>query len=123
MTTLTRREQFALALLPAMYAELCAAVRNKEHGWPFDWKEGISRDAATLADAAIAELDRTAQPETAADMDGWISWSEHEQPVGDHVIVDVRLRNGKIITFMARMLEWMPDNSPYDIVQYRVVQS
>lgn len=117
MTILSKREQFALAALTKAW--------ETEHQCPTHdgpSYRGIAERMALMADAAIAELDRTAQTETAAEPE-WIPWSGGDRPVHHQAHVDVKFRGGGVSRHLADMIGWKHCNSTSDIVGYRVVPS
>lgn len=49
---LTKRELFAMHFMPAIYEEFW----KEASGFSEDWRVGLAKDAALLADALLAEL-------------------------------------------------------------------
>jgi len=53
---MTLRDYFAAKVMPAVYADYCAAARTL--GFDEDWKMGIALDAYQMADAMLAERNK-----------------------------------------------------------------
>lgn len=115
MTTLSRREQFALAAMQG----ICAHVDT----WGLPDRESIAKKSYEIADSMLAESARTAQPETAVEPDGWIPWSGGDCPVAADIVVEVHLADDVFSTDKAIVFDWTHDCDDRNIIAYRVVQS
>lgn len=48
------RDHFALAVLPAVFAEYHAGIARRDYGCTPDWMDGVSSQAYQIADAMLA---------------------------------------------------------------------
>lgn len=59
--------------------------------------------------------------------DGWIEWAGGKQPIGDDVLIEVKLRDGTIYNDTGSELAWSHDRhrkyADTDIIAYRVVSA
>lgn len=108
MTEKTLRDEFAMAAL-----QLVAAAGMV--GMPADW----AGQAYDIADAMMKERLK-GQAEKPAE-DGWKPWSGVGSPASPLQKVMVRLRDGSEWAHFAGTYEWGHQDSPTDIVAYRVV--
>lgn len=72
---------------------------------------------------AQAESARTAQPEPAAEPDGWVAWGGGDCPVAPDIVVEVHLADDYFSTDRALVFDWTHDCDDRNIIAYRVVQS
>lgn len=74
------------------------------------------------SDELEAYLDSmVASEDTTATNGGWIEWGGGQCPTGGEVVVRVRLRDARIIDYIASGLSWSHTGLCGDIVAYRIV--
>ena len=84
--------------------------------------EGVRHEAYAMADEMLLEPDSTAQPETAAEPDGWVAWGGGDCPVAPDIVVEVHLADDYFSTDKAIVFDWTHDCDDRNIIAYRVVQ-
>lgn len=78
----------------------------------------------------IGNIDREEAREMAKELlalrqqftDGWVPWCGGEQPAGDIVQVEVKLRDGNLLQAAAGMFDWCWGLYDRDIMAYRIVE-
>lgn len=63
------------------------------------------------------------RPKDAQDNDGWIEWKGGKQPVGDNVLVEIKIRGGRYLyPALSGSWNWIWINNSEDIIAYRIIE-
>ena len=110
----------AFLVKPQSDEEVRKAMRAQEaaEGMPQHWPDETRRQDAAAEDEAFAAIEASKPRIDSGPM--WVEWRGADKaPCNPGMAVEVRFRNGQVVTAQARELIWDQDGSACDIVAWR----
>jgi hypothetical protein len=110
-------------MYPVVMSAMDADIGEWRDAHPLNHRDKIEAEYNRLFYDEDQLQSLTQEPEKLGFYDGeWIAWHGGSQPVGDHLLVEVRLRDDDLEKNKANLFVWTHLGDDCDIVSYRIIE-